>query len=115
MVSHTRPTPAFGADDGGKETEEEEDQDTLGQTSKPPVTAGEGAVSPLPQSGPQGVGGAGVRPESTVALQSVPTPSSSQARSAEAAGTPSSSRFRLPPGPILAPGFEWLEKSLGRC
>ena len=55
---------------------------------------------------------AGVRPGSTVASQSVSAPSSSQARSAEAAGTHSSSRSHLPPGPLLAPGFEWLEKSL---
>ena len=37
--------PAFGADDGEEETEEEEDQDTLGQTSKPTVTAAEAVTS----------------------------------------------------------------------
>ena len=49
---HRVSKPAFRADDGVEGTEEKEDQDTLGQTSKPPVTAAEGAVSPLPQSGP---------------------------------------------------------------
>ena len=39
-------------------------------------------------------------------------PSGSQARSTEAVETPSSSQSHLPPGPILVPGFEWLEKSL---
>ena len=76
------------------------------------MTTAEAVTSQLPQSKPQGVSGAGDRPASMAAPQSDPTPSSSQARSAEAAGTPSSSQSRLPPGPILAPGFEWLEKSL---
>ena len=56
--------------------------------------------------------GAGDRPVSTATPNSDPNPSSSQARSTEAAAIPSSSQSRLPPGPILVPGFEWLERSL---
>ena len=109
---HRVSKPAFRADDGGEGAEEEEDQDTLGQTSRPPVTTADRVVLPLPHSGSHGVGGAGVRPESTATPQPDPNPSSSQARSSDAARTPSSSQSFLPPGPILMPGFEWLEKSL---
>ena len=42
---HKVTKPTFLADDGGEETKEEEDQDTLGQTSKPTVNAAEAVTS----------------------------------------------------------------------